>query len=123
MYPFGQDEGSITQAFQSWPALVPPDEKPRIAGIVATAYVVGVFGGALWGGWKGLLAGVLGASALANGIGATVYVNQPNREVYSKPAWIAGGVSLLEAGLTVWLSRKVVDQREDEGRSAFGLAH
>jgi hypothetical protein len=123
MYPFGAETPVVVEPPQHWPALLPPEQTPAVYATVATAYLVGLLGGALWGGWKGLLAGALGASALTNGIGTAVYANQPDRATYSKLALVAGGISLLEAGLAVWLSRKVVDQREDEGRSVFGLAH
>jgi hypothetical protein len=108
--------------FRSWDLLLADDEYRRAFHWIGGSLVVGVLGGTLWGGWKGALAGLLSTGALANGIGTSVYLRQPDAN-YEKAAMFTGGVAAVETVIALWLSRKILEQREKEGRSAFGLAH
>jgi hypothetical protein len=108
--------------FRSWDLLLADDEYRRTVHLVGGSLVLGVFGGALWGGWKGALASLLASGALANGIGTSVYLKQPDPN-YKNAAMFTGGVAAVELVIAAWLSRKILEQREEEGRSAFGLAH
>lgn len=111
------------QDFQTWPELIADsDERVRAERMVMMAYGVGLVGGLVWGGWRGVLAGWASAAALKYGIGTSVYYRQTD-PAYRDVAKLTGVIALADLVVAVWLSQGVIADREDEGRSAFGFAH
>lgn len=109
--------------FHSWPDLVTnPAQRLRMQGTVAMAYGVGVLGGLIWGGWRGVLAGWSSAAALKYGMGTVVYWRQDD-PAYRDVAKLTGMIALSDLIVAVWLTNSVLERRADEGRSAFGFAH
>lgn len=110
------------QDFHPWPELVPDDARARMQSVVRVAYGVGLVGGLLWGGLRGLLAGWATAATIKHAMGSLVYLEQPDPG-YRKVAAFTGTVAAVDLMLASWLARGVVSRREDEGRSTWGLAH
>jgi hypothetical protein len=111
------------QDFREWPELITvPEERQRVERMVELAYGVGIVGGLVWGGWRGVLAGWTAAAALKYAVGTHVYWKQTD-PAYHDVAKITGVVALADLIVSAWLTRSVMDEREDEGRSAFGFAH
>jgi len=111
------------QNFEPWPEHLPDDAaRARVGAVVVAAYGLGLVGGLLWGGWRGLVAGWAAAAALKYGLGTAVYAGQPDT-AYRNVALLTGGVALVDLAVAGWLGRGVLERREEEGRSAFGLAY
>jgi hypothetical protein len=111
------------QDFHPWQELLPDAaSQGRAATIVAAAYGVGIVGGLFWGGLRGIFAGWAAAAALKYGMGTVVYFQQED-PAYQNVAKFTGVLTLADLIVASWLARSVIDAREDEGRSAWGLAH
>jgi len=109
--------------FQAWPELLPDEAaRARAGAIVGTAYGVGLLGGLLWGGWRGVLAGWAGAAAIKYGMGTVVYFQQADPG-YRDVAKLTAVLTVADLIVASWLASGVLDSREDEGRSAWGFAH
>jgi hypothetical protein len=109
--------------FQAWPELLPDDgARSRAATVVGTAYGIGLLGGLLWGGWRGVCAGWAAAAALKYGLGTVVYFEQSD-PAYQNVAKFTGLLTIADLVVATWLARSVLESREDEGRSAWGFAH
>jgi len=109
--------------FQAWPELLPDDgARTRATAIVGAAYGVGLLGGLIWGGWRGVLAGWAGAAAIKYGMGTVVYLQQTD-PAYRDVAKLTGVLTVADLIVASWLASGVLESREDEGRSAFGFAH
>jgi hypothetical protein len=108
--------------FQSWHELLTGDERATWTRRFAIAYGAGFLVGLGWGGWRGALAGLLAVSAGANGVATSVYARQ-SADPYPKVTVLAAGLGLLEALAAMWLAGRVADDKDDEGRSAWSLAH
>ncbi len=108
--------------FKSWHALLTPEESASWARRFAIAYVAGLLVGLGWGGWRGALAGLLAVSAGANGIAMSTYAKQTS-EPYPKVTVLVAGLGVIETLAALWLAGRIVEDKDDEGRSVWSLAH
>lgn len=109
-------EGDAPATWLMWPELLTADERTRLIAALVALYGVGVLGGAYWGGWKGAFAGLLGATALKNAYGASVYAGAPG---YNGGAWLLAGLAVVEAGGAAWLGTSAASDRSARGLPAF----
>lgn len=110
------------QDFHTWSELEDADAQTRSTRVVNTAYAVGLLGGLLWGGLRGLAAGWAAAATVKYVIGTTVYWQQPDPN-YRNVAYVTGGVAVVSALIAKGFADHVVDDKLDEGRSLFSFAH
>ena len=115
--------GSLGQPDQItlWPELVSPERRPLVAVTLIGVYGVGLVGGAMWGGLKGLLAGWLAASAVKSAIGAVIYSRQ-EAPTYAHHSMMVGALSVVEAGIAAWLGSKVLRERRAARKSAWSVS-
>jgi hypothetical protein len=84
-------------------------------------YGIGLIGGAIWGGFKGFLAGWLAAGAIKSVVAAAVYAKQSDPQ-YGQHAMVVGAFSVVEAGIAAWLGSKVLRERKSAGKAAWSVS-
>lgn len=90
-----------------WGELLTEGQSTAAAVVIAGAFAAGGIAGATWGGWRGAFAGLIGASAVRDGLGCLVYALHENSD-HNKVAWLLGGLAVMESAGAIWLAKSVV---------------